>query len=114
MGGTPQAQPPAQMDVPPDMGCAEVPRAALWTQTKAAFRGVFGITGVPPFEVAKKEAITPMLDGVMASLKAQDALSPQSQDECGFGKFSLQLISVLNVDDPAALSEMIRGVEQLS
>lgn len=116
MGGAPMGAAPQTQEVmlPQDMGCTEIPRGPIWARAKASFREIYGEAGTPPFYVAPRDTVTTMLNNVMNGLQSEKALSPEAQDECGFGKYFLQLSTISSADDANSVSEMIRGIEQVS
>lgn len=116
MGGLPPlgGQQQIQTEIPHDLGCSEGPRAQAWQSAKRHFRKVFGEAGVAPFSLATPEEMAGAMEAAMKDLNAVDALKPETQDDCGFGKLFLQLLSIVMSDDPLAFSEVIRGVEQIA
>eukprot|EP00747_Dinoflagellata_sp_TGD_P163683 gnl/TRDRNA2_/TRDRNA2_182627_c0_seq1.p1 gnl/TRDRNA2_/TRDRNA2_182627_c0~~gnl/TRDRNA2_/TRDRNA2_182627_c0_seq1.p1 ORF type:complete len:459 (-),score=97.50 gnl/TRDRNA2_/TRDRNA2_182627_c0_seq1:69-1403(-) len=112
----PQQPPPSpggDAGVPEDMDCATGPHAAVWSSVKTRFRALLSEAGAP-LRLVDRDLLVSALDGAMADLKAASGLGPQSADECGLGKLCLQLLSVVTIDDPAALSQLFLSYEQIA
>merc|ERR1719408_89773 len=95
-------QPMGAVEAPEDMACAAGPHAAAWAAAKQRFRAVTSA----PLGLAPREVLLGTMEEVMKDLKAVNALAPpqEGQAECGLGKLSLQLLSLLTMDDPSALA----------
>jgi len=64
--------------------------------------------------MAPREILVGALEEIMQALKASKALSPDSADECGLGKLCLQLLSIVTIDDPSALTQLFSSFEQIA
>jgi len=107
--GMPQQQ-QQQIEAPEDMACVAGPNAAAWAAAKETFRAVTAA----PLGMVPREIIVQGLDQAMAYLKASNALSPEAADECGLGKLSLQLLSIVSMEDPSGMMQLFSSVEQLA
>jgi hypothetical protein len=94
-----------------DLPCNSGKNSKTWQGVKKDFRALFATGAV--FAGIKRERLVSTLDKTMQDLKAAEALSPQTQSECGVGKLSLQMLSVNTVTDPMSLAQLITGVESL-
>lgn len=103
-----------QMEIPPDLGCSEGPRAAVWQSVKGHIRKVFGESGTPPFTQASPDDIAAALSASMEELNAVDALKPETGDNCDFGKLFVRLLSISLSDDPLSVSKAIRESDQFA
>lgn len=107
--GMAQQQPKETIEAPEDMACATGPHAAAWAAAKQRFRAVTSA----PLGLAPREVMVGALEEIMQELKAARALSDVEND-CGLGKLSLQLLSIISIDDPAALTQVFSSFEQIA
>jgi len=108
-----QAQPGVAQSQPVlDLVCATGKHSGTWQKVKKIFRDSFAdgkaLLGVPA------EQLSTTLKQVRAELDAAKALAPDTSEECGPGKLSLQLLTMSTVEDPAALAQLFTGVERLA
>merc|ERR1719399_84839 len=99
-------------DTPPDMECTSGSQAAAWQSVKNRFRNIFTGPG-GGFVLTPREQLVATLHGAMEDLMATKALTGESGD-CGLGRLCLQILSVLTVEDPAALVSLLQQTEQLA
>lgn len=109
MGGSPMGQEP---EPTLDLECNSGPLAPAWTQVKLHFRALFTEAGTG-FVPTSRERLVQTLHTSMDALVGAKALSPEAGD-CGLGRLCLQLLSVLTVEDPAALATLLQQAEQLA
>lgn len=93
-----------------DMPCSTGAHAAAWASVKQRFRAVTSA----PLGMAPREVLMGALEEAMQDLKAAQALAPESASECGLGKLCLQLLSIVTIDDPAALTQLFSSIEQIA
>jgi hypothetical protein len=115
VGGTQAAGIPQQpmgvaMEAPEDMACAAGPHAAAWAMAKQRFRAATA----SPLGMAPREVLAQALEATMQDLKAANALSPGTEDECGLGKLCLQLLSIVSLEDPSPLAQLFSSIEQMA
>eukprot|EP00927_Polykrikos_kofoidii_P079087 TRINITY_DN75876_c0_g1_i1.p1 TRINITY_DN75876_c0_g1~~TRINITY_DN75876_c0_g1_i1.p1 ORF type:complete len:296 (-),score=68.78 TRINITY_DN75876_c0_g1_i1:107-994(-) len=111
MGGVQQQGSATPKEV--DWACVHGPRGEVWQSAKKGFQGLFaGPSG--PYQVVSKETMKAAMDGIIADLKNAGAFSPQAADECGLGKLSVQLASLVGLEDPAALMNLFAGHEPIA
>eukprot|EP00427_Karlodinium_veneficum_P007171 CAMPEP_0169091340 /NCGR_PEP_ID=MMETSP1015-20121227/16309_1 /TAXON_ID=342587 /ORGANISM="Karlodinium micrum, Strain CCMP2283" /LENGTH=400 /DNA_ID=CAMNT_0009151823 /DNA_START=65 /DNA_END=1268 /DNA_ORIENTATION=- len=107
-GSAPQGMMPAES--PEDLSCTTGAHAVAWTSAKQRFRSVTSA----PLALAPREVLVGALEGAIQDLKSANALATGVQSECGFGKLSLQLLSIATVDDPAGLAQVFSAIEQIA
>lgn len=114
-GGMPQASAPQGAGAPPDLACNQGPKAAGWQTAKQIFRVILEGEG-GPMALAPRELLTQALQETLRVLKSVGALDTPAEGEpdCGLGKLSLQLLSFLVTDDPAALVQLFMSFEPLA
>merc|ERR1719235_1518128 len=112
MGGQPMGMAGGADDTPPDMECTSGSQAAAWQSVKNRFRNIFTGPG-GGFVLTPREQLVATLHGAMEDLMATKALTGESGD-CGLGRLCLQILSVLTVEDPAALVSLLQQTEQLA
>jgi hypothetical protein len=92
--------------------CKEGPHAATWQSVKKQFRNIFNKDGTSLIRTPKK-VLTSVMESVMKELKDSAALKPDSKDQCGLGRLSLQLLSFTTLPDEA-LMQLFASSEQVA
>lgn len=92
--------------VPADMSCAVGPRAAQWGRVKQRFRTLFGGPAGPFNPVAQDSLVNAVTESI-AEVDAVRGLSVDADavNECGIGKVFIQLLSLVTVEEPAAIAQ---------
>lgn len=111
MGGAQQQGSATQGEV--DWACVNGPRSEAWQSAKKGFRGLFaGPSG--PYQLVSKETLAAAIESTIKDLKNAGAFSPQAADECGLGKLSVQLGSLVGLEDSTALMNLFAGHEPIA
>jgi hypothetical protein len=100
------------LQVPPDLACSQGPNAKTWAVVKQRFRAVIEnhtkeSTTPGPFAPVPRDVLKDTIDSSIKEIQAVGGFDMKSQAECGFGKLSLQLLSLAMVDDPAVSAQSI-------
>merc|ERR1719162_538255 len=88
------------------MACTEGPRSANWGRVKQRFRSLFeGATG--PFKPVSMDALTSVVKESVEDVEAVRGLSGDADalNECGVGKLFIQVLSLVAVEEPAAVAQ---------
>jgi len=112
-----QGQQSDQSPLPPDLACAQGPRAAVWASVKQRIRTVIDTPKGPvpgPFAQVPREVLRGVLDTTLKEVQAVGGFNKEAAGECGFGKLSLQLLSLALDEDAAKSAQSLQEMESIA
>jgi len=95
-----------------DLPCTQGPNAAAWAAAKKRIRLMIDETS--GFKMIPRETLAASLQEVIGEVKAVNGFGKEFSGECGYGRLSIQLLSLATEDDPAALAQSMQQLPQLS
>lgn len=104
------------LQVPPDLGCTQGPNAKVWQSVKKRFRTMIeehSPKAVAPgaFLPIPKDVLAANIEGAIQEIQAVNGFGKGAETECGFGKLSLQMLSLAIIDDPQV---SVQSITELS
>lgn len=99
---------PSATEAPEDMECATGVTVGAWAEVKQQFRQSVSGPSIG------RDGLTKALEDAIATLKQANALARENAEECGFGKFNLQLLSFTAIEDPVNLVQLFTGLEDIA
>lgn len=95
-----------------DLACTVGPHREIWSVAKQIFRNVFQET--LPWQPIPREQLSMTMESALQLIKSANAMTPQTAEECGLGKLTIQLFSFASIEEPQVLLQLFSGFEQLA